>query len=126
MSSSCFEIQRTKRVGAGRCRECGFEGFSERVSNFSLGLRAIRPLEFFGARKKVVLRGEDNAWTPVLGVFDKLREVGVSSYLSFTLCLSVFTMFELIEVVSGRLICPKTWDQNVRIFGALSMQSVVV
>ena len=65
-------------------------------------------------------------WTPVLGFFDKFREVGVSSYLSFTLCLSVFTMFEFIEAVSGRLICPKTWDRNVRIFGALSMQSVVV
>ena len=113
-------------MGAGGCRECGFEGFSERVSNFSLGLRAIRLSEFFGARRKVVLRGEDNAWTPVLGVFDKLHEVGVSSYLSFTLCLSVFTMFELIEAVSGRLIGPKTWDRIVRIFGALSMQSVVV
>ena len=65
-------------------------------------------------------------WTPVLGFFDKLREVGVSCYLSFTLCLSVFTMFEFIEVVSGRLIGPKTWDRNVRIFRALSMQSVVV
>ena len=60
-------------------------------------------------------------WTPVLGVFDKLREVGVSSYLIFTLCLSVFMMFELIKAVSGRLIGPKTWDRNVRIFGALSM-----
>ena len=108
------------------CRECGFEGFSERVSNFPLGLRAIRPSEFFEARRKVVLCGEDNAWTSVLGVFDKLREVGVSSYLSFTLCLSVFTMFELIEVVIGRLIGPKTWDRNVRIFGALSMQFVAV
>ena len=26
-------------------------------------------------------------------------------------------MLELIEVVSGRLICPKTWDRNVKIFG---------
>ena len=108
------------------CREYGFEGFSERVSNFSLGLRAIRPSESFEAKRKVVLREEDNAWTPVLGVFDKLREVRVSSYFIFTLCLSVFTMFELIEAVSGRLIGPKTWDRNVRIFGALSMQSVVV
>ena len=77
-------------------------------------------------RRKAALRGETYAWTLVLGVFDKLREVGVSSYLSFTLCLSVFTMFELIEAVSGCLISPKTWDRNVRIFGALSMQSVVV
>ena len=47
-------------------------------------------------------------WAPVLGVFDKLREVGVSSYLIFTLCLSVFMMLELIEAVSGRLIGPKS------------------
>ena len=60
-----------------------------------------------------MLRGESNAWTPVLRIFDKLHEIGVSSYLSFTLCLSVFMMFELIEVVRGRLIGPKTWDQIV-------------
>ena len=40
----------------------------------------------------------------------------VSPYLGFILYLSVFTMFELIEVVSGRLIGPKTWDRIVRIF----------
>ena len=47
-------------------------------------------------------------WVPDLGSFLKLREIGISSYLSFTLCLRVFTMFELIEAVSGRLIGPKT------------------
>ena len=54
-----------------------------------LGLQAIRPSEFFGAGKKVALRGEAYEWAPVLWSFDKLREVGVLSYLSFTLCLSV-------------------------------------
>ena len=34
---------------------------SERVSNFSLGLRAIGPSEFFRARSKAALREEDNA-----------------------------------------------------------------
>ena len=63
---------------------------------------------------KVALRGEAYAWAPVLRSFDKLYEVGVSSYLSFTLCLSVFMMFELIEAMSGRLIGPKTWDRIVR------------
>ena len=57
-------------------------------------------------------------WTPVLGSFNKLREVGVSSYLGFTLYLSVFMMFELIGAVRGRLIGPKTWDGIVRIFGS--------
>ena len=90
--------------------------FSERVSSFSLDLRAIQQSEFFKARKKVVLREEAYAWVPVLGSFDKLREVGVLSYLSFTLCLSVFVMFELIEAVSGRLIGPKAWNRIVRKF----------
>ena len=41
-----------------------------------------------------------------------------SSYLGFTLCLIVFTMFELIEVVSGRLIGSKAWNRIVVIFEA--------
>ena len=45
----------------------------------------IGPSEFFGARRKVVLRSEGNAWAPVSGVFDKLHEVVVLSYLSYTL-----------------------------------------
>ena len=32
-------------------------------------------------------------------------------------------MLELIEAVSGRLIGPKTWDRNVKIFGARFGQS---
>ena len=79
-----------------------------RERDFSLGLRAIRPSEFFGARRKVALRGEAYEWAPDLRSFNKLREVGVLSYLSFTLCLSVFMIFELIEAVSGRLIGPKS------------------
>ena len=88
----------------------------ESVCDFSLGLQAIRPSEFFGTRRKVALRSETNVWVPVLRSFDKLCEVGVSSYLSFTLCLSVFMMLELIEAVSGRLIGPKSWNRIVRKF----------
>ena len=58
--------------------------FLERRSNFSLRSRAIGPSDFFGARMKAVLRGEDNTWTPVLGSFNKLREVGVLSYLFYS------------------------------------------
>ena len=87
-------------------------GFRERISNFSLDFWEIRPSEVFGARRKAALRGEAYAWAPVLGVFDKLREVGVSSYLGFTLCLSVFTMFELNEAVRGRLIGSKAWNRG--------------
>ena len=51
------------------------------MCGFSLGFRVIRPSEFFGVRKKVALRSEAYAWAPILRSFDKLREVGVSSYL---------------------------------------------
>ena len=87
-----------------------------REYNFSLGLRTIRPSEVFGARRKVVLRDETYAWTPVLGVFDKLREVWDLSYLSFTLCLSVFMMLELFEALNDHLIGPKIWDRIIENF----------
>ena len=38
-----------------------FDISRERESHFSLDLRAIRPLEFVGTRRKVVLCGEGNA-----------------------------------------------------------------
>ena len=63
------------------CSELGFDIFSERVCNFSLRSQPIGPSDFFGPRSKVVLRREDYAWASVSGVFDKLREVGVLSYL---------------------------------------------
>ena len=55
-----------------------------RRSSFSLRSRVIGPLDFDGARREVVLRGEGNVWTPILGVFDKIHEVGVSSYLFYS------------------------------------------
>ena len=53
------------------------------MSDFSLRSRAIGPSDFFGPRRKVVLRSEGFAWVPVWGSFDKLREVGVLSYLFY-------------------------------------------
>ena len=61
----------------------------ERECDFSLGLRAIRLSKFIGTRREVALRSEAYEWATILWSFNKLREVGVSSYLSFTLCLSV-------------------------------------
>ena len=87
-----------------------------RECHFSLEYRAIRPSAVFGTKKKAALRGESYAWVPDLRSLDKLREVGDSPYLGFTLCLRVMLMFELIEAVSGGLIRPKTWDRIVRIF----------
>ena len=52
---------------------------------FSLDLQTIGPSDFFGARRKVALRGKGNAWASVSRSFDKLREIGVLSYLSYTL-----------------------------------------
>ena len=59
--------------------------FRERESTFSLDFRSIGPSDFFGARRKVVLHGEGNVWALVLRSFNKLHEVGVLSYLSYTL-----------------------------------------
>ena len=84
--------------------------------DFSLEIRTIRPSAVFGTRRRTTLRGEGFAWVPDLGSFLKLREVGVSLYLSFTLILSVLLMFELNEAVIGRLIGPKTWDRIDKIF----------
>ena len=81
--------------------------------DFSLKYREIRPSAVFGTRRKASLRGEDNAWTPDLRSFDKLREVGVSPYLVFILCLRAMLMFELNEVVRGRLIGSKSWNRGV-------------
>ena len=63
------------------------EVFGERASDFSLEIRAIRPSAVFGTRRRVALRGEGFVWVLDLGSFLKLREVGVSPYLRFTLCL---------------------------------------
>ena len=61
----------------------------ERKSGFSLRSRAIGPLDFDEAKREAVLCGEDNAWTPVLGVFDKLCEVWVHP-TCFTLAFKCF------------------------------------
>ena len=58
------------------------------MCNFSLRPRPIRLSDFFGARRKVALHGDDYAWASVLKSFDKLREVGVYP-TCFTLDLSV-------------------------------------
>ena len=93
------------------------------MSSFSLEYRAIRPSEDVGARRKAALRGETYAWTPVLGVFDKLREVGDSPYLGSMFCLRAMLMFRLAEALNDHLIGPKTWDRSVRNYGTHFGQS---
>ena len=58
--------------------------------------------------------------------FDKLREVGVSPFLSFIHSLSTLSMFELNEAVRGCLIGPKTWDRIVGNVFRNFLQSVTV
>ena len=80
---------------------------SKRESSFSLEIRAIRPSTVFGTRREAALHGEGFASIPELGSFLKLRHVGVSPYLGFTLYLSVFQCFGYLEAFNGRLIGPK-------------------
>ena len=65
----------------------------ERVSDFSLEIRTIRPLAGFGTRRRTALRGEGYAWVLDLGSFFKFQEVGFSPYLGFIPIFSTFRMF---------------------------------
>ena len=77
----------------GGAAETEMEVLRERRTSFSLEILAIRPSVVFGTRTKAALRGEGFAWVSDLRSFLKLREVGVSPYLGFTLYLSVFQCF---------------------------------
>ena len=94
-------------------------------SRFSIFVLEREPL-LFGTRRKAALRGASYAWTPDLRSFDKLLEVGVSPYLGSIPSLSTLLMFELNEVVRGRLIAPKTWDRIVGNFFRIVLLSVTV
>ena len=63
--------------------------FRERVSNFSLNFLAIGPSNSGEARSKVTPYGKGYAWVPVFWSFDKLRKVGVFSYLVYSLVKSL-------------------------------------
>ena len=78
-----------------RCRNWNFDFSRERESLFSLDFWSIGSSVFDGARRKVVLRGEGNAWALVSWSFEKLREVGVLSYLVYPL-FKCFVMLVLI------------------------------
>ena len=83
------QIEDKNVKGRGGCSDIQIFISRERESHFSLDLREIEPSKSFGPRKKVALHGEAYAWTPVLGILVKIREVGDLSYLGFTLYLSV-------------------------------------
>ena len=110
-------LQNSKREnvkwGRKKLKKVANGGFRERTSSFSLKYRAIRPSAVFETRRKAALREAGYAWTPDLRIFDKLREVGVSPYLGFTLYLSVLQCFGWLEALNDRLIGPKTWDRII-------------
>ena len=62
-----------KRKGCSSFAEMEMVVFRERVSDFSLEYREIRPSAVFGARRKNVLRGTGYAWTPGSGVLQTPR-----------------------------------------------------
>ena len=55
----------------------------DRKFNLSLDFSAIGPSVSDEAKSKVALRGKGYAWAPVLGSFDKIREIRVVSYLVY-------------------------------------------
>ena len=63
-------------------RDFNFLFFSLR---FFLRSMKIGPQVFIGTEGKVDLRDESYAWTPKSWIFDKLREVGVLSYVFYPL-----------------------------------------
>ena len=63
-----------------RKREKGRE-FRERDSHFSIDFSVIGPSNFGKTRGKVDPHCKSYAWVPKVWSFDKLREVGVFSYL---------------------------------------------
>ena len=83
MSSLTFKKGKDVKEGKWRCSRFRFLNFRERESAFSLDFQAIGPSDFVGPRRKVVLRSEGYAWALVSWSFDKLREVGVLSYLVY-------------------------------------------
>ena len=119
MLFSSIEIKqnvKSKEKGCSSCCRNENGGFREKVSDFSLDLRQIRPSVVFGTRRRTALRGEGFTWVPDLGSFLKLLEVRVSPYLGFIASLSTLQMFESSEAVRGRLIGPKPWDRIDMIF----------
>ena len=64
--------------------------FRERKSDFSLDFLTFEPLVLDGLRSKVVLRGKGYAWAPIFIEFRQLQEVGIFSYLVYSLSKNHF------------------------------------
>ena len=58
------------------------------MSSFSLDFKPFGSSVLDGARSKAILRGEGYTWTPILVDFQQLQEVGIFSYLRYSLVKS--------------------------------------
>ena len=79
--TSLGEREGTNR-GIGERKEWDFR---ERSSTFSLEFPVIGPSVSGETRSKVTPHSKGYSWVPILGSFDKLRKVGVFSYLIYPL-----------------------------------------
>ena len=80
-NNSLFILELNPALRGGGGGGGGESNSREKKSNFSLDFLVFGPSDFVGPRSNVVLRSKGYAWAPVLVSFDKLRKVGVFSYL---------------------------------------------
>ena len=80
------------------------------MSTLSLEFSAIRPSVSGEARSKVAPHGKGYAWVPVLGSFDKLRKVGVFSYLFYSLAKGHFNGWGFVKAWMAMVSVPKDLD----------------
>ena len=69
----------------------------ESVCDFSRNFLPFGPSVRFGPGSKVVLRGEGYAWTPIFLEFRQLQEVGIFSYLVYSLAKGHFMDGDLLR-----------------------------
>ena len=81
-----------------------------RISHFSLVFQAIEPAASDETRGKVDPHCKGYTWVPVLWSFDKLQEVGVFSYLIYSLAKSHFNGWGCLEVWMAVFSVPKDLD----------------
>ena len=84
--------------------------FRERSSTFSLEFPTIEPSVANEARSKVTSHSKGYAWVPVLGSFDKLRKVGVFSYLFYSLAKGHFNGWGFVKAWMAVVLVPKDLD----------------
>ena len=79
----------------------------ERESTFSLDFSAIDPSNSGETRGKVDPHCKSYAWVPVLWSLDNLQEVGVFSYLIYSLTMSHFNGWRYLKAWMAMFSVPK-------------------